>query len=377
MSNSLPIQSLSSRLQQKLQDPFTIAALASLALHGIVFAFLPILPLSTQDSEDEVRPPVPLIELSPDEQSRLPDFTTNPLELPSTSPDSDLFTLSPLPAPPPFQATPPDFSPLYVPPTPPLFFRNLPTAPPQSSTPPRRIIPTPPGVQSAPVEPPTASESEQRQTPPPMQYSGETREAPELGESIARADSSGLFQPRSADEAGGADESNDPPQSPEAESDPALQALRQRAEELRALLTYNESGTTRGDAAAASQTWFDQMDDSWSRLLDESADAFDPQVEISAPFPIEACFRSLENAQAPVIGARIGEDGKVVDDPAILRKSGYGILDQQALETVENYEFEATGKRQIYLITVQMERTADDCPEANPAADTPASESAG
>ncbi len=94
-----------------LQSSTGLAALASLGIHGLLWAVLPVLPLESKSLESQSPQTVGLVELTPDEQSRLPQspsevtlppFATQPSVLPPLPPPPfQISALPPLPALPP------------------------------------------------------------------------------------------------------------------------------------------------------------------------------------------------------------------------------------------------------------------------------------
>ena len=147
-----PKQMLPPLLQRWSQNPMVVSAIASLGAHLVLFALWPLLPNSAlRSSEPDIKEPVGIVQLTPEEQGRLPDISTAPPELPAIArqplPDqfaplgqTQPFNLSPLPN----QSVPPNFSssfPPYVPPTlPPFIFAPQPQAPQRVIIPPSRKV---------------------------------------------------------------------------------------------------------------------------------------------------------------------------------------------------------------------------------------------
>lgn len=339
MSYPVFIKSLPETLRQKLKQPVWISAIASVGIHGILWIVLPLMPSASQEIEEpEIPEPVGLIELSPFEQARLPDFSTPSLELPPlatdpfAAPPPDLYSLDPFPN---------SFSTTPAQPAVPLdpFFLNPPPPPPP-------IVPRinqPPQTTQRPSPSPSPSPSPTRRQP----LAGETTEVPDLA---ALGEESPTPAP--------------PARSPEE----ITQALLQEQEQLQALLQYNEEGTGVDAARQSYTSWFEVavqwLGDNWNG---ENA----PEVSITAPYPTAACPNQLEGAT--IIGALVDPEGKAVEEPApqILRRSGYGLFDLQAIELVKIYEFEQTGEPEAYRVNVKFEYNADHCPAALEAPPSP------
>lgn len=125
-----------------LQSSTSLAALASLGIHGLLWAVLPVLPFESKSLEPQPQQTVGLIELTPDEQSRLPQSSSDVTLPPFATQPS---VLPPLP-PPPFQIS-------ALPPLPalPSSFQLLPNNSSQNSL--RTSLPSPKTVRVPP--PPT------------------------------------------------------------------------------------------------------------------------------------------------------------------------------------------------------------------------------
>ncbi|NJN90936.1 MAG: hypothetical protein HC878_11555, partial [Leptolyngbyaceae cyanobacterium SL_5_14] len=109
-------------LRRVAAQPVWIATALSVGAHGLFWAALPILPSSSFTEEPDDQRTVGVVELSSEEQARIPDFSTPSLELPPLS-ESDLYSLTPLPN----QAPPSQFFPPF-PPYEPNSLPALPTA---------------------------------------------------------------------------------------------------------------------------------------------------------------------------------------------------------------------------------------------------------
>jgi len=135
MSYSTMLQSLPAPLRSLLHEPTYIAAIASVGVHGLLWVVLPHLPLSAgQPTEAEIQRQVGLVELTPEELARVPQFDAQAnLPIPNAPlPPADAgrlpqeFSITPLPSSPPL-VLPPSF---YIPPP-------APAASPQPPPPPR------------------------------------------------------------------------------------------------------------------------------------------------------------------------------------------------------------------------------------------------
>lgn len=147
--------SLINNLPESLRSSTGLAALASVGFHLLLLAVLPVLPLDSKALESQEQRTVGLVELTPDELSRLPQVSTSPVTLPPpiATPSS---VLPPLPLPPPINLSPSSVPPAYnyppvgtqpsiLPPLPPPPAINLPApgVPPAYNYPIRASLPPP------------------------------------------------------------------------------------------------------------------------------------------------------------------------------------------------------------------------------------------
>ncbi len=93
--------SLFKTLPETLGSSTSLAAIASLGIHGLLLAILPVLPFESKPLETSSQRTVGLVELTPAEQSRLPQVATSDVTLPPFATQQS--PLPPLPPPPPIQ----------------------------------------------------------------------------------------------------------------------------------------------------------------------------------------------------------------------------------------------------------------------------------
>ncbi|MBD3883049.1 hypothetical protein IFO70_14895 [Phormidium tenue FACHB-886] len=357
-------------LQRWVQNPAAISAIASLGVHAFLFAVLPVLPgAALRGREAEIKEPVNLVELTPEEQSRLPDISTAPPELPPIAqqplPDEAApFSLTPLPN----QTTPPALPPFltqtpFMPP-PIIFAQPEPVAPARPAVPaappaatPKPSTPATPAPEAT-ATPPAASESP---TPSP----GMTTDNLPFNPS-ASPDQAAVEQPSpSVDEIR------------QAQRQAQVDRIRVRREQLAAL---NPDETGIGDSAVLGNmsTWSDAVgkwlnDDEKFRQLN-----FKEPIEIAGTYPEAAC--SLQADRAVWVGVLVNADGKAINEtgnrPQLVQGSGYGIFNQQAIEAAAAHTYQPTGEKEAYLVQVNYEYSQESCPAA-PAQPRPNNEAQG
>jgi TonB family protein len=349
MSSSVRVKALPLVLQRWVQDPAALSAIASLALHLPLLLFLPRLFSNTPGLEEpDLSSSVDVMELTPAEQGRIPNFQTPEIILPPLAQTPPALSIIPLPkAPSPLQQT-------TLPPLPSLnspssslwgfgsSFQFPPigsTAPPPPFTVPRTQAPIIPDLPPrVPVQPPPQP-SVQPTQPSPVASPSPT--ALPLPEPIAIPGAEAL-----GGEIGGPVAAS--PSPIERSQAQINQELFARNQELRNKLTYNESGTGDGDYVQAGQKWA-ESGQAWLGV-DRPITGSIQQGEINGIYPNVAGYRNLSGAV--IVAVLVDESGKPAPNPVVLRSSGYAIFDEIALQDVMNQTFEATGKKEAYWIRV-------------------------
>jgi hypothetical protein len=373
MAPSIRASDLSATLRHTLKQPVAVSALASLGVHIILFATMPLWSRAAfSDTEPDIPRSVDLIELTPEEQSRLPEMST-PITLPPLFQDSPDMTLLPVPD----QTTPP--------PPPSGFFAEplFPSFPSFGGT-----IPTP-RTNPVPVPPPPAVR------PSPQAEEPETAESDSDTGSIDTA--SGLpaftgrrrgqileelelddFSDESSNEPATTAQADPAPTQPAARSNEEIiaglqqdiRARQQRMQEQQ-LLTYNTQGTSQDPNYSEGGSWLAWME-SLAQNYGVDLSSVNPEsnqfekTSIQDLFPPEACGHIGETLSADY-GVVVDSNGEpIADSLAVLRNSGYGLLDARGAEAVLNSTFEnGTGANMPYQITVEFPYTGNSCANQN------------
>lgn len=368
----MSVQSLPSLLSHNLRQPTWLALLASVWIHGLLVVLLPWLPLSARGDEPEIPRPVELIELSPAEQSRLPDFGDAQipiLPVPPNQPNS--FTFEPLPNS--LSRIP------RVPPRP-----SFPTARiPRTSIPPLTLpspqvfsVPIRPAVPRTPTPVPSPSPS-----PAPREslapFTGNTipldLQTPDLqlrDQGVPVDDLISRVPPISASPTPGGQPS--PNASPTTRPDNESSASNNPApsptltEEQQQLLAFNAEGMDDDAAQDTYAAWFgplvEELGEDWNG---ENA----PQIPLAAVYPETACVTRAEGVA--VVGVLANDEGEVLEEPepALIRSSGIPLFNQIALELAASSKLEATGEQQPYLLNIEFKYDAEAC-SAQPQAES-------
>ncbi|MBD1997064.1 hypothetical protein H6G00_10575 [Leptolyngbya sp. FACHB-541] len=337
-------RSIGPTLSQVVRQPGWIATALSIGVHGLLWGVLPILPSSFLAEEADDQRTVGVVELSPEELARVPDFSTPSLELPPLS-ESDLYSLTPVPnqAPPsqlfpPFPPFSPDLYPSYEPPPGPPATRQTPSTFPSTS------------VSPSPMPSASPSPSPSPGTVAPTNP-GVARN-PDLDNLTGRAGTGSSPVP----------EDNPRPQDNRTAEQRLQDSIAQRRAAI-ARLGADSSGTTQEEARTTFVEWFETQ-------VEEGADSEWKSMEIAAVYPAEAC--PLEVEPAAVYGVVVDNENKLVGEPKLVQSSGYQLFNQKALETVATYEFEnESDANQVYVVTVKFDHTAESCQAPAPQADEP------
>lgn len=383
--SSIRAKTISPAVRQFLQQPVGISAIASLGIHALLFAVLPVLPYAAlvEDKEPDIRQSVEVVELSAEEQARLPEFPTSQIDLPPLLQDSlpsAVTDLPPLPVPgqstsPPsaddlfsdpfFTSSLPNFS---IPALPPPAPRVQPPRPPQPAPPvqtPQSQPEPEPGLDQPPGRLPGFS-IDSGILNPPREESGNARTPePEADDSVAaNSDSS---QPETPTES--------PTVQPRSNEEiiAGLQqdiAVRQRRIAIQQQLVYSATGTAADgnyNPGTAWTAWTANLEEEFGINL-ENIDR-NAKTTIEAPFPPEVC-EFVPELNQELVQQGISADYGIVVDPegqpigglSVLRGSGYDFFNNKGGEVVQAETFENnTGKPVPYLVTVVFPYTGDSC----------------
>ncbi|GAB4372942.1 MAG: hypothetical protein Kow00121_15720 [Elainellaceae cyanobacterium] len=334
----------------------------------MLFAALPLLPsIAFRETEPEIRRSVEVIELTPEEQSRLPELSTAQIDLPPLFNDDPLLlpdaNLVPLPAP--NQADPPPLPGGFF--SEPLF-PSFPSASLPSFSLPVSPVPYPPPPAQTPA--PRTSPSPQGPLPDlePADPSPSANVEPNRPD--ANAEPSNESQIAANGETASPEQTTPtevPPETTEQWEEQIVQArlaeIQQRREQL-ALLAPDATATGEGEPLELYTSWFEQAV-TWlgNDYQGNNAEA----IDIEVAYPEAACLRGLSGAA--IVGVLVDEEGKVVEEPApqLLQGSGYRVFNEKALEAAQAHPFEATGNKQAYQVRMKFEYSPDNCQsEENP-----------
>ena len=331
----------------KFISPTQLCLLLSVGIHLLILKFgLPTIRMNNDSGRREVS----IIELNPEQQSRLPDLSPQ-LDTP------DIPDISNLPEPDnsvsvaPF-AIPPSLIPgigdnsnlpvLTIPP-PPEF--NLPPLPPQTdiTLPPigdLSALPLPPQIDPSdfkvdPIElPPNTGEI----TPKPSDSTPETQSTQPPQQTTTTQPEPQQTQPE--------------PQPQLTQEQIAARKLadsQERVQKLRQSLTETEAGTTDEDARKNYVAWLAKVED------------VEPdKIEIEGTYPRDACIRRLEGTS--VFGVVTNEQGQVVAID-LIKGAKYALFNQQASQELSDRTLDnPTDKPKPYQVTVNYKYDAEICP---------------
>lgn len=329
MSNGRLLQELAVKLKQ----PQWIAVILSLGFHGALFAAGPSFSSLNMnalggDLPEAERRQVPVIELSPEEQSRLPDFSSFPYDLSaqedepfslfppsgsslplSSTPESPLNSPSSSPTPKPSGSGTFGLVPPYTPPQRPSI-SFLPRRSPLSSLPRRPSIttnlPVPPAETTpTPEEPTEGSMPTMVEADPP---SGPT--ASDLAVANPDAQEEGAMS------------------TPLEGSDGASSAPANPLQAQIAALAYRPENTTEEEAEDNLEAWQANLEE---RLPGELETASDP-IEMQLSYVQRLCLEpEPKDALLGLLALPTEESGELELFPQVLKSTGYPFLDQEAI----------------------------------------------
>ncbi|HEY9625757.1 MAG TPA: hypothetical protein V6C84_00510 [Coleofasciculaceae cyanobacterium] len=358
---ALETKALPSTLYRLSQNSSAIAAIASLGVHALMFALLPLMPSAVLDTgEPEIKQSVEVVELTPTEESRLPEISNSLIELPPIAqqplPSQFNYSLNPLPDPSTLELPPYTGYPSTSTSSDPIrdLLRQYSTAEPLPVSP----YPPAPSTLPTPAQPATPSQAngEPRSQPSPASPVSLQTPSPTPGSTAANQPETSQPQPRSLDEIRQAQ----------------TERIRQRREEISRLAT-DDTGIGNGAISANMGTWL-EVAVAWLGGDEQKFKQINLKepIELEAVYPEAACplQADLPTEQLPWVGVLVDADGKVVDEtekrPQILRGSKYRIFNQQAIEDAIAHRFEATGEKEAYVLQLNYDYKPEACPAQTP-----------
>ncbi|MGB3292036.1 MAG: hypothetical protein WBB01_03470 [Phormidesmis sp.] len=379
----------------KVISPTGIAVLLSVGAHAGLLAVGPrtnfsFAALSQAAQEADAKETiVPLVQLTPAEQSRLPNFAQPRLQPPSATDFGKLSLPSGLPFVPntsipkartiptnPFPTATQPRTPLS--PRPSLPRRSLPF--PTSSLPPNILRQRPSGLSVLPNlpagTPPGESEAEgsnanpnQNDRPTPSGSAADLLPQLEpsvsIGEALARAEAGGSAQvPDIGDRLQSSQpttEEEDPPEATERPDEApeviAITPAQGNAARLLESYTYDDANTSESAVDTNTADW-----------LAASASGKDGIATASASLTIDSEFKACLSENPPedgLIGVVVNPDG-TQEVLAVLKSTGYDLLNRQATDAVERNDFGDLAVPTQYQVEIAVTYNPSGCVESLP-----------
>ena len=339
----------------KLIRPTQIAIFISLAIHFVLFKYgFPHFSLD-EGQKITLKETVPTIELTPAEQSRLPNLTPD-LTIPELNKTPLAENISPFALSPSIPQNPnlfPDLPPTLLPPPPSLAVPNLPPV----------QIPLPPLQSLSPIAPPLPSLPPLPNTdiklPPIGDRSSLPLPPPVPSAPVDSTDKPPASSPDAEPSTEAALPAEQKPSTPPAESKPKLtpaqiaaqrqQKLTQDVRELSRSLQKNTAETTNEEARKNYVAW-----------LSAIKEVEPEELTFTGTYPRDACIRRLKGTS--VYGALVNTQGEVTD-LELIKGAKYPIFNQQAGRNISARKLaNETGKIKPYRITVNFEYDPEICP---------------
>ncbi|NJL47703.1 MAG: hypothetical protein HC929_09760 [Leptolyngbyaceae cyanobacterium SM2_5_2] len=310
---------------------------------------------------DQTARRVPLIELSPEEQSRLPDFSSSAYSL-LPGDNGDIFELFP----------PSGDSVSSLPLNPGSGFSSLPkvsSSSPSFGSPPlsvspfpsslgrRIVIPVAPRNPGAAQSPPAGNPS----TPPDRQETPDNRASTPTSGDVKPSD-----QPSAEDLALSPDNSQPAENSPEpgnANSGQTTPAT--RSQDLIARVEYSPELTTLAEAETAKAAWLEAIEEQLGQPATEMAEP----LSVEVPYNLRICLAPEPTDGLLGLVVLPGEEANTVElSTAVLKSTGYVFLNQEAEQILQTKLVEAElplGIGQIYQAMVKVNYDAENCIDRN------------
>ena len=337
----------------KLINPAQLCLIISLALHLLVLKFgLP----SLKFDNDPVKRKVSIIELSPEQQARLPNLSPQ-LNTPNT-PDTN--NLPPIdnsePAAPfaiprslfPGLGDPSNLPPVAIPPPP--NFDNLPPLPPITdiTLPPigdLSKLPLPPEIEPGnfKVDPSKVAPANPTKKPgQPSKPENAQQQAQKSPQTAVKPDPKPQEKPDPKPQV-------EPKPTPEQVAAKKVDNSQKRIANLTQSLTKNEEGTTDEDARKNYIAWL-------TKVKEVKPD----EIEAKGIYPRDACIRRLKGTS--VFGVVVNAKGEVVDLD-LIKGAKYPIFNKQGVEDLSQLVLEnKTKKPKPYQVTLNYEYDPETCP---------------
>ncbi len=344
--------------QKLFLQPTSIAVMASLGIHGLLGVSLPYLPIASQEKPKPLQN-VKLVQLTPTEQSRLPQLSPPPplpnqfqslyplpsslsTPLPSLSKDSSVFNLPPIGSLPPASSA---LSSSY----PSQSIKKLPQSfKPQQQT--RKnptvgaepVIVGPIGLGSSILSRPELRNLVSGVTPAPVRAPFSSNANGGTGQGQVQVGSSNQTSLGSTGSSGGITPAPNQPVNPVIAR---VEQSRQRN------WTYNSSGTSDRD--------FKERGGAYLIAATSRTKTPAKQLQMDGFYPIGACYEKLKGSS--IVGVLVDKGSIDSNSLQIVQSSGYQAFDRIALSTVRSHKFEATDKVQPYMVKVKFEYDSKIC----------------
>jgi len=322
------------RVGALLLHPMSLAVLASLGVHGLLWFGLPL--MSAEPKQADSQRSVPLVELSPLEQARLPQISSTLLAPKQSTASSSIMpnSLATVPVSP---QTSQDLTSYY-------------------SVPSQPVAPTilRYSVSALPKRSPSKSTNE-------TNSDSETKTQPSKKDVEKQAESEGK-------------EDSDSTISSQAEDLlPLKQPENQGKISLQQKYAYSTANTSQDDVVS-NTTAFSQMAQEVSKgNIIEDWKKLDA---MTAPYPKDACqFKHDGKAIAgePWVGVIVQPNGKLTAKPIVLKSSGFKGLDEAATEFITKYPFGEGQQYRGFYVPIKFELNKATCVASD--TDNPTSQS--
>lgn len=333
-------------LAQTLRQPTWIGTLASVGVHGLLWVILPVLPISSNTPEQERRT-VQLVELTPEELSRVPQFTQPQNLFPNNPIQGNILPSSPLTQP---STLPPPIDPSLLYPLP-------------INPPPNIWSPLPNTFENNQPDQPEPKKKPVTRNNKPERTDDDSKKPDDKPKDDKVARNPDPKPSETTEPESGKTTQPEAPVLPEKLSPEKIAQLRQEAQkQVQEKLGPDATNTTEKEYYSNLETFTSQA----KQLAEKSPTEQEiKDITVTNIYPEDAClFRQLKAAAQ--IGAVFKPNGEIDGEPTVLLSSGYKLLNNAAIAHVQETKLDASDQYRVRRFIFQFQPSDGVCAAAKP-----------
>jgi hypothetical protein len=124
---------------------------------------------------------------------------------------------------------------------------------------------------------------------------------------------------------------------------------------LRRNYRYRDGNTTSKAAIKSLQTWLDE----WEKSAIASSQPAVIKQSTTIPYPLIVCLTPAP--ETATVAALVNGNGTLIEEPNLLRSTGYRGLNRKALAAVEAMDFPNSVDPTIYTVDVEVDYDRETC----------------